>query len=109
MLSAGNGKFLIYASRFQKQNERLKIVGSAVARVAENLQFNIEVLSKKQALSIYVYYKNDMDGEEIPVYCDWGKDWKEEDIYHAVRSVMFTLSFHPRYSILQSMREQLFS
>ena len=109
MLHADSGKFLIYASGFRKQNERLKIVGSAVARVAENLHFNIEVLSKRQSLSIYVFYKNERDGEEIPVYCDWGKDWKEEDIYHAVKSVMFTLSFHPRYSILQAMRKQLFS
>jgi hypothetical protein len=109
MLPAGNGKFLIYASGFRKQNERLKIVGSAVAKVAENLHFNIEILSKRQSLSIYVYYKNGGDGEEIPVYCDWGKNWKEEDIYHAVKSVMFTLSFHPKYSILQTMRRQLFS
>jgi len=109
MLSTGNGKFLIYASGFRKQNERLKIVGSAVARVAENLRFNIEVLSKRQSLSIYVFYKNERDGEEIPVYCDWGKDWKEEDVYRAVKSVMFTLSFHPKYSVLQAMRKQLFS
>jgi hypothetical protein len=109
MLPTGNGKFLIYASSFRKQNERLKVVGSAVARVAETLHFNIEVLPKRQSLSIYVYYKNERDEEEIPVYCDWGKDWKEEDIYHAVKSVMFTLSFHPRYSILQAMRERLFS
>jgi len=109
MLSAENGKFLIYASSFRKQSERLKIVGSAVARVAENLHFNIEVLSKRQSLSIYVYYKDGREGEEVPVYCDWGKDWKEEDVYHAVKSVMFTLSFHPRYSVLQPMRERLFS
>jgi hypothetical protein len=109
MLPTENGRFLIYASGFQNRNERLKVVGSAVARVAENLHFDIEVLSKRRSLSIYVYYKNGMDGEEIPVYCDWGKDWKEEDVYHAVKSVMFTLSFHPRYSILQAMRKQLFS
>jgi len=109
MLPIGDGKFLIYASGFRKQNERLKVVGAAVARVAETLHFNIEVLSKRQSLSIYVYYKNGQDGEEIPVYCDWGKDWKEEDIYHAVKSVMFTLSFHPRYSVLQAVRERLFS
>jgi len=109
MLPMGNGKFLIYASSFRKQDERLKVVGSAVARVAETLHFDIEVLSKRQSLSIYVYYKNGRDSEEIPVYCDWGKDWKEEDIYHAVKSVMFTLSFHPRYSTLQAIREHLFS
>lgn len=109
MLPIGDGKFLIYASGFRKQSERLKVVGAAVARVAETLHFNIEVLSKRQSLSIYVYYKDGRGGEEIPVYCDWGKDWKEEDIYHAVKSVMFTLSFHPRYSILQAMRERLFS
>jgi len=109
MLPTGNGKFLIYASSFGKRNERLKIVGSAVARVAENLHFDIEVLSRRRSLSIYVYYKKEGDREEIPVYCDWGKDWKEEDVFHAVKSVMFTLSFHPRYSVLQSMRERLFS
>lgn len=109
MLSTENGKFLIYASAFRNKSERLKVVGSAVARVAEALHSNIEVLSKRHSLSIYVYYKNERYGEEIPVYCDWGKEWKEEDVYQAVRSVMFTLSFHPRYSILQNMRKQLFS
>jgi len=107
MLSS-NGRFLIYASRFSSQRERLRVVGSAVARVARTLKLGIDVAQKAKLLSIYVYYKNDRGGEEIPVYCDWGKDGGEEDIYHAVKSVMFALSFHPEHNLaLQAIRKEL--
>ena len=92
-----NGKFMIYSS--DKQNyERLKIVGSAVTKVASSLKLETEISPRRKLLSIYVYYKGGA-GDEIPVYCDWGKSWKEEDVYRAIRSMMFVLSFHPHHSI----------
>jgi hypothetical protein len=98
-----NGKFMIYTSNVQNP-ERLRVIGSAVSRVASSLKLETELSAKRKMLSIYVYYKNDV-GEEIPVYCDWGKSWREEDIYRAIRNMMFVLSFHPRYSRLKMMRK----
>lgn len=100
-----NEKFLIYASRFSRRRDRLKTVGRAVVRVAERLGVNIEVYPRKNILSIFVYYTNG-NNEEIPVYCDWGKTLNEEDVYHAIRSVIYALSFHPRYEVLQTIRKR---
>lgn len=100
-----NEKFLICASRFSRRKNRLKTVGRAVVRVAERLGVDIEVYSRKNILSIFVYYMNG-NNEEIPVYCDWGKTLNEEDVYHAIRSVIYALSFHPRYEVLQTIRKR---
>ena len=99
------GKFLIYSSRTQSP-ERLKIVGSAVSKVANSLNFKTEAFPRRELLSIYVYYKNGAE-DEIPVYCDWGKHWKEKDVSRAIRNMMFVLSFHPRHSSLRAMRSQM--
>ncbi|MFP3984786.1 MAG: hypothetical protein ACLFU9_02290 [Candidatus Bathyarchaeia archaeon] len=101
-----NGKFLIYSSN-TLNSERLKIVGSAVAKVADTLKLETEVSSRRKLLSIYVYYKNDA-GDEIPVYSDWGKSWKEEDVYRAIRNMMFVLSFHPSHSSLRTIRKGIY-
>ena len=103
MLSSG--KFLIYTSRFSRRRERLKTVGRAVVRVAERLGADIEVYQRNDALSVFVYYKNG-GKEEIPVYCDWDKNWNEEEVYHAIRNVIYTLSFHPEYTVLQTIRKR---
>ena len=103
---ADNGKFLIYTSRFSSQDNRLRVVGSAVAKVAKALSLGVEVASTKKILSVYVYYRNE-NGEEIPVYCDWGKNWGEEDVYKAIRNMMFVLSFHPEHSSLQGIRKEM--
>jgi len=99
-----NGKFMVYASPFSKRNERLKTVGRAVVRIAERLGADVEIAQKRDVLSIFVYYKNG-GKEKIPVYCDWGKNWKEDDVYHAIKSVVYALSFNPEYSVLQKIRE----
>ena len=101
-----NGKFLIYTSRFSSQGNRLRVVGSAVAKVAKALSLSVEVASTKKILSVYVYYRNE-NGEEIPIYCDWGKNWGEEDVYKAIRNMMFVLSFHPEHSNLQGIRKEM--
>jgi hypothetical protein len=100
-----NGKFMIYASN-RPSPERLKIVGSAVTKIASYLQLTTELSPRRKLLSIYVYYKSNA-GDEIPVYCDWGKDWKEEDVYHAITSMMFVLSFHPSHSSLRTIRRKV--
>jgi hypothetical protein len=100
-----NGKLMIYASN-SPHLERLKIVGSAVAKVADSLQLETELSPKRKLLSIYVYYKGH-SGDEIPVYCDWGKSWKEKDVYRAIRNMMFVLSFHPRHSKLRTIRKEV--
>jgi hypothetical protein len=104
---ASSGKFLIYTSRFSSSSGRLRIINSAVARLAKSLGLGIEVASTQKILSVYVYYRNE-DGEEIPVYCDWGKNWDEKDVYKAIRNMMFVLSFHPEYTGLQGIRKELY-
>ena len=99
-----NGKFLIYAS---SQHTRLETVRTAVAKVAETLKLNLEVAHTKKVLPIYVYYRSDRCRDEIPVYSDWGKDGSEEDVYDAIKSVMYVLSFHPKHSVLQTVRKEI--
>ena len=100
-----SGKFLIYASN-KPSLERLRIVGSAVTKIANSLKLNAELSAKRKLLSIYVYYKSN-SGDEIPVYCDWGKRWKEEEVYRAIRNMMFVLSFHPHHSRLRTIRKEV--
>ena len=100
-----NGKLMIYASD-APQLERLRIVGSAVAKVADSLKLDTELSPRKKLLSIYVYYRS-LQGDEIPVYCDWGKSWKEDDVHRAIRNMMFVLSFHPHHSNLRTMRHEV--
>jgi hypothetical protein len=100
-----SGRFMIYASNTPSP-KRLRIVGSAVAKIANSLKLETELSPRRKLLSIYVYYKTEA-GDEIPVYCDWGKSWKEEDIYRAIRNMMFVLSFHPCHSSLQTLRKEV--
>lgn len=105
MLST-NGKFLIYTSNISNR-KRLQIISSAVSKMAETLRLEIEVAKKRKLLSTYVYYRDYYDKEEIPIYCDWGKNWNEKEIYDTIKSVMFALSFHPRHTTLQAIRKQI--
>ena len=82
----------------------MKVVGSAVAKVAGSLNLETELSRKRKLLSIYVYYRGN-EGDEIPVYCDWGKSWREEDVCRAIRSMLFVLSFHPAHSSLRPLRK----
>ena len=102
---ADNGKFMIYASD-RPSPERLRIVGSAVSKVANALKLETEVSPRSKLLSIYVYYRSHV-GDEIPVYCDWGKSWKENDVYRAIKNMMFVLSFHPSHPSLRSIRKEV--
>ncbi len=108
MLST-NGKFLIYKPHFSSCRERARVVESAVVKIAQMTKTEIEVARRKKLLSVFVYYRNGQDDEEIPVYCDWGKDWSEKDVCHAIKSVMFALSFHPDHTSLQTIRKELYT
>ncbi len=101
-----NGKFLIYTSNLSNK-KRLQLIGSAVSKIAETLRLEIEIAKKNKLLSTYVYYRGYYDKEEIPIYCDWGKNWNEKEIYDTIRSVMFALSFHPEHTTLQTIRKQI--
>jgi len=105
MLST-NGKFLIYTPSLSNK-KRLQLIGSAVSKIAETLRLEIEIAKKNKLLSTYVYYRGYYDKEEIPIYCDWGKNWNEKEIYDTIRSVMFALSFHPEHTTLQTIRKQI--
>jgi len=105
MLST-SGKFLIYTPS-PTNKKRLQIIGSAVSKIAGPLRLEIEIAKKNKLLSTYVYYRGYSDKEEIPIYCDWGKSWNEKEIYDTIKSIMFALSFHPKHTILQTIRKQI--
>lgn len=85
--------------------KRHKTVGRAVVRIAEMLGADIELSQRRNVLSVWVYYKNG-GKEEIPLYCDWGKNWNEDDVYYAIRNVVYALSFHPEPAVLQPVRRR---
>jgi hypothetical protein len=104
VLENSNGKLLVYASSFASRNERFKSVSQAVAKMAELLRVNCEVVMfRKKIVPIYVYYKNG-DEEPIPIYWDKGEETNIQDISTTLRNMMFVLSFHPKHSALRQMR-----
>jgi len=102
-MTGGRGKFLVCVPFGPGGNGRLITVGRAVLRVSEKLGVDVETYQKREASSIFVYYK-DESREKIPVYSDWGKNWSEEEVYHSMRSVIYALSFHPKHLTLQTIR-----
>jgi hypothetical protein len=107
MLEGSNGKLLVYASDFISGEERFSSVSGAAEKIAKLLELNLEVINcGAEAVPIYVYYKN---GEEdpVPIYCDKGGRATVKEVYSALRSMMFVLSFHPRYSALKQMRKRI--
>ncbi|MGD8506368.1 MAG: hypothetical protein PVF15_06855 [Candidatus Bathyarchaeota archaeon] len=91
---AHNGSsFLICVPRGSRQPERFRTVGRAVVRIAEMLGAEIEISQKRHLLSVWVYYKN--DGKEWrPVYCDWGKDWRENDVFASIKGEIYPFLPH---------------
>ena len=104
MLENSNGKLLIYASRFASREKQLKSVSTATGKMAKLLKLNFEVVSFGDKMApIYVYYKNG-DEEPIPLYCNSGGKTNVQEIYAALRNMMFVLSFHPKHSALRQIR-----
>ena len=101
-----NGKLLIYTPQ---NAHRLEAIKSAASKIAEPLKIQIQVIPLTMPFPTYVYYKGDEDPEEIPIYCDSQKNLREREIYQSMRSILFTLSFHPKHSALLAMRKELLS
>jgi len=101
------GKLLIYASSLALNEKRLQSVSVAAEKIAELLELPIEVITFGEEFSpIYVYYKNG-DDEPIPIYCDKGGEFDMQEIYKALRNMMFVLSFHPKHSALKQIRKEV--
>ena len=101
------GKLLIYASSLALNEKRLQSVSVAAEKIAELLELPIEVITFGEEFSpIYVYYKNG-DDEAIPIYCDKGGEFDMQEIYKALRNMMFVLSFHPKHSVLKQIRKEV--
>jgi len=107
LLENSNGKLLVYASSFAFREKRLKFVNVAAEKMANLLKLNVEVVTfRKRFTPIYVYYKNG-DEEPIPIYCNKGGETDVQEVYMALRSMMFVLSFHPKHSTLKQMRKEI--
>ncbi|MEM3577197.1 MAG: hypothetical protein QXX51_01910 [Candidatus Bathyarchaeia archaeon] len=107
MIEDAGGKLLVYASSFAFNGGRLRSVSATVARVARLLNLDFEVVAFKGNFKpIYVYYKNGEE-EPIPLYCDRDGRVKQSSVLSALKSMMFVLSFHPRYSALKRMRKEI--
>ena len=103
-LENSNGKLLIYASSFTSHEKRLKSVSMAAEKMAKLLKLRFEIVTFGEKItSIYVYYKNG-DEEPIPIYCDKGRKTNIQEVYTALRNMMFVLSFHPKHSALRQIR-----
>jgi hypothetical protein len=107
MIECSDGKLLVYASTFAFHEKRLKSVNATVARIAKLLNLDFEVVAFKGKFKpIYVYYKNGED-EPVPLYCEKDGKVKPSTVLSALKSMMFVLSFHPRYSSLKRMRSEI--
>lgn len=107
MLEVNRGKLLVYASNQESCRKRLKTVSTAVEKTAKTFNLRVEVLTlQSERAPIYVYYK-DGDEEPVPLYCDKDKEPDAEQVCRALRSMMFVLSFHPKYSALRRIRREI--
>ena len=79
----------------------------AAEKMAKLLKLPMEVVTFGQEFDpIYVYYKNG-DEEPIPIYCDKSGKSGMQEIYRALRNMMFVLSFHPKHSALKRVRKEV--
>ena len=107
MLKSCNGKLLVYASSLASCGERLKSVSIAAKKTAELLKLDVEVIIYSEEFApVYVYYKNG-DEDPIPIYCHKREQTNIQEIYNALRNMMFVLSFHPRHSALEQVRKDV--
>ncbi|MFQ6063935.1 MAG: hypothetical protein ACE5L6_00490 [Candidatus Bathyarchaeia archaeon] len=104
-----NGKLLIYTPQATDRQERLEAIKSAASKIAEALKLQIQIIHTTKAFPTYVYYAREDDPEKIPIYCDSQKALREKDICESMKSLLFTLSFHPKHSALLTARKQLLS
>jgi hypothetical protein len=107
MFEDQSGRLLVYASSFASRQKRLKPVSKAAEQMAKSLRLSVEVVTfEKRFTSIYVYYKGGRE-EPIPIYCDNEEKSDVQEIYTAMKNMMFVLSFHPKHSALKSVRKEI--
>ena len=107
MSGLSSGKLLVYASSFSSCGNRLRPVSEAAEKVAGLLKLGVEVRTfRKKFKPIFVYYKQG-DEEPVPLYCNNGEESNVEDVYLALRNMMFVLSFHPKNLMLRHAREEI--
>ncbi len=83
--------------------ERFRTVGRAVVRMAETVGADIEVSQKKHLLSVWVYYTR--PGREwSTVYFDYGKNWREDEVFSSIKGEFDRLSSHQENLIIHSER-----
>lgn len=107
MLEANRGKLVVYASSMASCRRRLKSVSAAVEKAARALNLDLEIVTLgDKAMPIYVYYK-DGNEEPIPLYCDRNQEPTVEKVCSVLKSMMFVLSFHPKYPALRKIRKEI--
>lgn len=105
MMECSGGKLFVCASSFSQK--RLKPVSAATEKMAKLLKLNFEIKTfRKSFTPIYVYYKSG-DEEPIPIYCNSTNQSNVEEVYTALRSMMFVLSFHPKHHALKHIRKEI--
>ncbi len=99
------GELFVYASCFSQK--RMKPVSMAAQKMANLLKLNFEIKTfKKNFTPIYVYYKTG-DEEPIPIYCSNDGQSRMDEVYEALRNMMFVLSFHPKHQALRRVRKEI--
>ena len=105
MLNCSAGELFVYASSFSQK--RIKPVSMAAEKIASLLNLNFEIKTFRKNFSpIYVYYKAG-DEEPIPIYCSNNGQSCTEEVYAALRNMMFVLSFHPKHQALRHVRKDI--
>jgi hypothetical protein len=98
---------LVYASSLSSNEGRLQSVSVAVDKIARLLKLPMEIVTfREESGCVYVYYENGRD-EPVPIYFDSGGELEMEDVYKALRNMMFVLSFHPKHSALKHIRKEI--
>lgn len=104
-MESSSGKLFVCASSFSQK--RLRPISMAAEKMARLLKLNFEIRTFRKSFSpIYVYYKME-DEEPIPLYCNSNSQSSMEDVYAALRNMMFVLSFHPKHQALRHIRKEI--
>ena len=85
----------------------MKPVSMAAEKMARLLKLNFEIKTyRKNFTPIYVYYKTG-DEEPIPIYCSNKGQSCMDEVYSALKNMMFVLSFHPKHQALRRVRKEI--
>jgi hypothetical protein len=105
MMECGGGKLFVYVSSFSQK--RSKPISMAAEKMARLLKLNFEVKTlKKSSSPTYVYYETGIDAP-IPIYCSSTDKSSADEVYTALRNMMFVLSFHPKHKALRHVRKEI--